>query len=102
VIELLESQSGKRTRTVRTDNGGEYINHELGDYFKKKGISHQTTVRYTPEQNGAAERLNRTIMERVRAMLEDSQLPPTLWAEAAVTANYIRLRSPAAGNNRTP
>jgi len=59
-------------------------------------------VRYTPQQNGAAERLNRTLMERVRAMLEDSKLGDALWAEAVVTANYIRNRSPAAGTAKTP
>ena len=59
-------------------------------------------MRYTPEQNGAAERLNRTLLERVRAMLEDSGLPKTLWAEAAVTASYIRNRSPVASRDKTP
>ena len=66
------------------------------------GVLHQTTTRYTPEQNGAAERLNRTVMERVRAMLEDSGLPKELWAEAAVTACYIRNCSPVTGRDKTP
>ena len=63
---------------------------------------HQTTAPYTPEQNGAAERLNRTLMERMRAMLEDSGLEKELWAEAALTACYIRNRSPVSGRDRTP
>jgi hypothetical protein len=102
VLEQLEALSGARMRTVRTDGGGEYVNHELDGYFRSKGIRHQQTVRYTPEQNGAAERLNRTLMERVRAMLEDSQLSDQLWAEAVVTANYIRNRSPVTGQTKTP
>ena len=59
-------------------------------------------MRYTPEQNGKAERLNRTLLDRVRAMLEDSGLPKTLWAEAATTASYLRNRAPAAGRSCTP
>ena len=102
VLEQLETLSGSRVRTVRTDGGGEYVNNELDGYFRSKGIRHQQTVRYTPEQNGAAERLNRTLMERVRAMLEDSQLSDQLWAEAIVTANFIRNRSPVTGETKTP
>ena len=75
VLAQLENLSGRRVRTVRTDGGGEYVNFELDAYFQSRGIRHQQTVRYTPQQNGAAERLNRTLMERVRAMLEDGQLP---------------------------
>ncbi|KAK9824528.1 hypothetical protein WJX72_011105 [[Myrmecia] bisecta] len=102
VIELLENQSGSKVLVARTDNGTEYVNKALSEYFARKGILHQTTVRYTPEQNGAAERLNRTLMEKVPAMLEDSGLPKELWAEAAVTASYIRNRSPVAGRAHTP
>ena len=63
---------------------------------------HQTTAPYTPEQNGAAERLNRTLIERVRAMQLSAGLQPELWAEAVVTANYIRNRSPASKSAKTP
>jgi hypothetical protein len=63
---------------------------------------HETTAPYTPEQNGKAERLNRTLMERVRAMLQDTKLPNSLWAEAVTTANYIRNRSPVNGATKTP
>ena len=87
---------------LRSDNGTEYLNRNLGDFLKEKGVLHQTTTRYTPEQNGAAERLNRTILERVRAMLEDSGLPKEMWGEAACTAAFIRNRSPASGRDKTP
>ena len=102
VITQLETQSGHRVLQVRTDRGGEYINKELKLYYAKKGIVHQTTAPYTPEQNGAAERLNRTIIERVRAMLKDNDLPLDMWAEAAVTANYLRNRSPSLQRTKTP
>jgi transposase InsO family protein len=101
-IPVLETQTGRSVRKVRTDNGKEYVNNVLTTYFNAKGIIHETTVPYTPEQNGVAERLNRTIMEKVRAMLHDGDLPQELWAEAAVTANYLRNRSPTSGHNKTP
>ena len=102
VIFMLEVQSGCTLRRVRTDNGSEYINDNLEEFYKRKGIKPETTVRYTPEQNGAAERLNRTLMEKVRTMLEDSGLPKHMWAEALATANYVRNRSPVTDRAQTP
>jgi transposase InsO family protein len=102
VLNTLENLSGHKLRAVRTDRGGEYLNRELDRYFAGKGVLHQTTAPYTPEQNGKAERLNRTIMERVRAMLVESNLDQALWAEAAQTAAYIRNRSPTAAGDKTP
>ena len=102
VIAMLETQSGQQLLVARTDNGGEYINEPLGAYFKGKGVVPQTSVSYTPQQNGAAERLNRTLQERVRAMLADSGLPESVWAEAVSTANFIRNRSPVGSRDKTP
>jgi transposase InsO family protein len=93
IITMLETQSGQKLPKVRTDRGGEYLNNELKDFYISKGIVHQTTASYTPEHNGKAERLNRTLMKGVRAMLQDAKLPDNLWAEAVTTANYIRNRS---------
>jgi hypothetical protein len=101
-LTLLQTQSGQKLLRVRTDRGSEYLNETLGQYFKDKGVMHQTTAPYTPEQNGAAERLNRTIMERVRAMLQDADLPDELWAEAAATACVLRNVSPHSGKGKTP
>ena len=89
-------------KAVRTDNGTEYVNSELEAYFSSKGVLHNTTAPYTPEQNGVAGRFNRTLMERVRAMLLDAQLEEEYWAEAAATANYVKNRSPASHNSLTP
>ena len=102
VVLLLENLGNQRVRSIRTDRGGEYLNANLAEFLHSKGIQHQTTAPYTPEQNGAAERLNRTLVERVRAMLLDANLPHKLWAEAMVTANYIRNRSPTTSKARTP
>lgn len=65
---LAETQTGKKLKAIRTDNGREYINQTMKEFMNKEGIRHQTTMAYTPEQNGVAERCNRTIMERARAM----------------------------------
>lgn len=101
-ITLLENQTGHHLQRLRCDNGSEYINADLKEFCASKGIKLETTVRYTPEQNGAAERLNRTLMNKVRPMLAASGLPRQLWADAAVTANYIRNRSPVSGRDKTP
>jgi transposase InsO family protein len=82
---MLENQSGLRVKTVRTDRGSEYLNAELKTFYESKGILHETTAPYTPEQNGKAERLNRTLMERVRAMLYEFKLPKALWADPSWT-----------------
>ena len=102
VLAMLERQSGKLTKAVRTDGGGEYVNHTLEDFMRSRGISHQTTMPYTPQQNGKAERLNRTLLDKVRAMLAQAQLPKEMWGEAVTTANYLRNRSPASGRDKTP
>lgn len=99
---LLENQSGYKVQRLRCDNGSEYINAELQAFCRGNGIKLETTVRYTPEQNGAAERLNRTLMEKVRPMLAASALPKYLWADAVVAANYVRNRSPVSGKDKTP
>ncbi|XP_046472611.1 uncharacterized protein [Neodiprion pinetum] len=94
---LVENQTGKRIKTLRTDNGKEYCNNELLSLLQKAGIQHQTTNPYTPEQNGVAERKNRTIVERARCMIFDAGLETQFRAEAVSTAAYIINRSPTRG-----
>ena len=101
-LTMLENQTNRRTKRLRCDNGSEYINADLKAYCKAKGIKLETTVRYSPEQNGAAERLNRTLLDKVRPMLSGTCLPKYLWAEEVVTANYVRNRSPVSGRDKTP
>lgn len=67
---------------------------EFQDYLRSEGIRHERTVPDNPEQNGVAERLNRTLIETVRAMLCDSKLPKRFWVETLSTAVYLRNRSP--------
>jgi hypothetical protein len=101
-LQLLETQGKATLRAVRTDRGTEYLNRTLYDYLSSKGVVHEKTAPYTPQQNGAAERLNRTLMEKARAMLQDARLPNNLWAEALATANYIRNISPVRSRAKTP
>lgn len=91
---LVEKQTGKQIKVLRSDNGGEYINKNLQDFLKKYGIRHQTTVPHSPQQNGVAERANRTIVEKARCMLLDAGLDQRFWAEAVNTAVYLKNRSP--------
>lgn len=86
------SGGGERIGTLRTDNGGEYTSKEFETYLKSKGIHHQLTVPHTPEQNGVAERMNRTLMESARSMIAHAGLPNCYWAEAVSTAAYLRNR----------
>ena len=81
-------------RTFRTDNGGEYTSKKFEEFLKSEGIRLECTIPKTPEQNGVAERLNRTLVESARSMLLHARLPHEFWAEAISTAVYIRNRCP--------
>ena len=91
---LVEKSTGRKLKALRTDNGGEYTSAEFEAYLRKEGVRHELTVPKTPEQNGVAERMNRTLVETTRSMLGYSKLPPKFWAEALSTAVYLRNRSP--------
>lgn len=99
---MAERQTGQKMKTIRTDNGKEFTNRKLENHLKSLGIRHQTTADYTPEQNGLAERVNRTIVERARCMLFEADLPKSFWAEATATAVYLVNRSPTKGHSMTP
>ncbi|MCP4491938.1 MAG: DDE-type integrase/transposase/recombinase [Gammaproteobacteria bacterium] len=92
---LMEKQTGQVIKALRSDNGGEYTSQAFKEFLKNEGIQHQLTIPKTPEQNGVAERMNRTVVEMVRAMLAHSKLPKKFWAEALNTAVYLKNRSPA-------
>ena len=88
-IEKMKNQIGRKPKVFRSDRGKEYMCEKLQSYLRKEGISFQCTVGYAPEQNGIAERKNRTLVEAARSMLTESGLPKCLWAEAVSTANYV-------------
>lgn len=101
-VRKLERLSGRRARRVRHDYGGEYRSRELDDFYKAEGISAEYSAPYTPQQNGKAERVNRTLKERVRAALLDAGAEDELWAEALAAAVYVMNRSPKEGATVTP
>lgn len=70
------------------------MSREFESYLRSRGICHEVTVAYSPQQNGVAERMNRTLMESARAMLSHAGLPNSYWAEALATAAYLRNRTP--------
>ncbi|KRY07268.1 Retrovirus-related Pol polyprotein from transposon TNT 1-94, partial [Trichinella britovi] len=85
---MVERQTSKRVKCLRTDNGREYVNNMFAEFLMRKGIRHERTIPETPQQNGVAERMNQTFVEKARTMLKDANLTPDLWAEAVGTANY--------------
>lgn len=86
--------TGYRIGSLYCDNGSEYCSHNFKAFCRTKGIHIRYNVPYNPETNGAAERLNRTLLEKGRAMLLQSQLPKTMWGESILCATYILNRSP--------
>lgn len=88
-MKRVKVEIGNEVVCLRSDNGGEYVGKEFETWLLKNGIRHETTVPYTPEQNGVSERLNRTVLESARSMLHFSSLPLELWAEASYCAVYL-------------
>lgn len=91
-------------KVLRSDNGGEYCNKQMKQYMQSLCIKYDTTAPYTPEQNGRAERDNRTIVESARTMMQAKQLGTSLWAEATNTAVYLLNRTSMTGEEevKTP
>lgn len=85
---------GKKIERFRCDGGGEFILNEFKKFCKQKGIVIEYNAPYTSEQNGVAERLNRTIMDKARAMMFDAGVDKCLWSEAVMAATYVTNRSP--------
>ncbi|KAJ9509372.1 hypothetical protein QJQ45_001839 [Haematococcus lacustris] len=102
VIEQLDTQSGYRCKAIRTDNGTEYVNSRMTEYCTSKGIVHQHSAPYSPQQNGAAERLNRTIFEKARNILHAADISLSFWAHAVKYANHVRCLLPVLGQPLTP
>ncbi|MCO5550786.1 hypothetical protein L7F22_004277 [Adiantum nelumboides] len=91
---MVENETGCKVQTLRTDRGGEYMSGAFKDFLGKKGIKHQCTMPYTPQQNGVAEKKNRSLMEMARCMLKAKSLPHKLWMKAIACAAYVLNRCP--------
>ncbi|KAH9657298.1 Integrase catalytic domain-containing protein [Citrus sinensis] len=100
---LIENQTERKVKRLRIDNGLEYYSKEFDSFCKEKGIVRHKTVRRIPQQNGLAERMNRTLVEKVRCMLFSANLSKHFWADAVTTAAYLINRSPSTALNfKTP
>ncbi|GJV58704.1 putative ribonuclease H-like domain-containing protein [Tanacetum coccineum] len=88
-IRQIENQLNQKVKTIRCDNGTEFKNKDVIEFCGSKGIKREYSNARTPQQNGVAERKNRTLIEAARTMLADSFLPNTFWAEAVSTACYV-------------
>ncbi|GJS78504.1 putative ribonuclease H-like domain-containing protein [Tanacetum coccineum] len=88
----IENLIDLRVKVIRCDNGTEFKNRVMNQFCEMKGIKREFSVARTPQQNGVAERKNRTLIEAARTMLADSKLPTTFWAEAVNTACYVQNR----------
>jgi transposase InsO family protein len=88
---LIENLSERKIKILRSDNGGEYTSKELMNFCKDVGIKRELTTPYNPQQNGVAER-KRTIMEAVKTMIHDHDLPMCLCAEATMEIVYVQNR----------
>lgn len=97
-----EAHFNLKASVLRCDNGKEYLNNELKSWCKSRGIVIDTTIPYTPQLNGKAERLNRTIMEKARALIFDSGMEKQFWGEAVYMATYLLNRSPTDSLEVTP
>lgn len=101
-VKWVKNLFGRKPRVVRSDGGGEFVNKELRDFYKAEGIQQQFTTPYSPQQNGVAERKNRSLGEMATGMLVDAGLEKRFWGEAILTATYLQNRLPSRSVPRTP
>ncbi|KAH9802505.1 Integrase catalytic domain-containing protein [Citrus sinensis] len=93
---LVETQTGRKIKVLRSDNEGEYTSDPFLQVCQNEGIKRHFTVRHTPQQNGLAERMNRTLLEKVQCMLSNAGLDKKFWAEAVSYASHLVNRLPSA------
>ena len=104
-VTMIQTQFHKTPKRIRTDCGKEWLNKALSKFATKKGIQWEPTAPYSQNQDGVAERSNRTIVSRGRTMLLAAPgLPKALWGEAIATSIYLTNRSPtkALPKGKTP
>jgi transposase InsO family protein len=101
-ITYWERQTESKVKAVRTDRGTEFLNKTLHGFCTENGIHTETSAAYTPQQNGVAERMNRTLKEKARTMLLGVQADESLWVDAMLTAAYLHNVMPVSGQEKTP
>lgn len=101
-IRLIKTQHGLKTKRIRCDNGGEYSSNHFKQFCRSRGIQLEYTMPYSPQQNGIAERMNRTLIDKVRTKFAETNLPKELWGEAIRCSAYELNRSPTKANKGNP
>nr|GEX00372.1 putative ribonuclease H-like domain-containing protein [Tanacetum cinerariifolium] len=102
-INLVENKLNKMVKATRCDNGTKFKNAHMIDLYGSKGIKREYSNPRTPQQNGVAERRNKTLIEAARTMLADSKLPTMFWTEAVRTVCYVLNRvSVTSPHTKTP
>jgi transposase InsO family protein len=91
----VENQRGNKIGTLRSDRGGEYLSHEFSSHLKSCRIIPQLTPPTTPQRNGVSERRNQTLLDMVRSMMRQSDLPLSFWGYALETATFTLNRVPS-------
>lgn len=87
-----DTSNSRKLKALRSDPGGEYLSNEFKRFLRDHGIKQELTIPHTPQQNGIAERMNRTLLDLTRAMLHHKNVDKSYWAEAISTAVYTRNR----------
>ena len=98
----VENQCGKKIKAFRSDCGGEYLSHEFSSHLKSWRIVPQLTPPETPQRNGVSERRNRTLLDMVRSMMSQSDLPLSFWGYALKIAVFTLNRVPSKSVVKTP
>ena len=100
---MVEKETSLLIKCLRSDGGGEYFSHEFSRFLVEQGVKRQFTCRYTPQQNGVAERKNRHKAKTVHALMSEKNMPKHFWPQAVHTAIYVMNRTPTTGiHDMTP
>jgi transposase InsO family protein len=92
---MVRTQFSLPVKIIRSDNGGEYLNFELLNFFQDNSILHETTCPRTPQQNGVVERKNRHILETTKALLIGARVPQHYWVDVVTYTVYLINRMPS-------
>jgi transposase InsO family protein len=94
LVPQIEAQTGKHVKILFTDRGGKYTGNAVKRFLEDRGIGHKITTPDMPQHNGMAEWMNRTLLDKVRALLTDAGLPESYWYDALSYAAYLHNISP--------
>ena len=100
--QMAENQLTTKIKALQTNRGREYLSDQFCEWCEEKGIARQLTIPCTPQQNGVAEQRNKTLLDMVRSMMAQANLPISFWGDALLTAAYILNRVPSKSVSSTP